>query len=332
MNKKRRPTLQDVAEQVGVTKMTVSRYLKNPARVAQDTQEKIAIALETLGYIPNRAPEILAQATSRAIGVLVPSLTNQVFAEVLRGIENVAGQRGYQTMLAHYGYQLELEEERVASLLSYNIDGLLLSESYHTARTVRMIETAGIPVIEMMDSVSPSMQQCVGFDNSAAAYEMVKTMIAQGHRHIAYLGARMDVRTQLKMRGYELAMQEAQLTPLAMTTNEASSFSLGASLLQQTLAQYPYVDSFFCTNDDLAAGVIFECQRQGIKVPEQIGVAGFHGHDIGQSMTPKLASIITPRKEIGRIAATELLDRLTGKPMQESVIDLGYRIDLGETL
>ncbi|MCS6128425.1 gluconate operon transcriptional repressor GntR [Shewanella baltica] len=332
MNKKRRPTLQDVADQVGITKMTVSRYLKNPTRVAQSTQEKIAIALETLGYIPNRAPEILAQATSRAIGVLVPSLTNQVFAEVLRGIENVTGKRGYQTMLAHYGYQAELEEERVASLLSYNIDGLLLSESYHTPRTVRMIETAGIPVIEMMDSVSPSIQQCVGFDNTAAACEMVKAMIAQGYRHIAYLGARMDIRTQLKMRGYELAMQEAKLTPLTMTTNEASSFSLGALLLQQTLAQYPYVDSFFCTNDDLAAGVIFECQRQGIKIPEQIGVAGFHGHDIGQSMTPKLASIITPRKEIGRIAATELLDRLNGKEIAESVIDLGYHIDLGETL
>ncbi|SUI91287.1 gluconate operon transcriptional repressor GntR [Shewanella morhuae] len=332
MNKKRRPTLQDVADQVGVTKMTVSRYLKNPTRVAQSTQEKIAIALETLGYIPNRAPEILAQSTSRAIGVLVPSLTNQVFAEVLRGIENVAGQSGYQTMLAHYGYQAEVEEERVASLLSYNIDGLLLSESYHTPRTVRMIETAGIPVIEMMDSVSPAIQQCVGFDNTAAAYEMVQAMIAQGHRHIAYLGARMDVRTQLKMQGYELAMAEAKLTPLAMTTNDASSFSLGALLLQQTLAKYPYVDSFFCTNDDLAAGVIFECQRQGIKVPEQIGVAGFHGHDIGQSMTPKLASIITPRNDIGRIAATELLDRLNGKEIEQSVIELGYRIDLGETL
>ena len=332
MNKKRRPTLQDVADQVGVTKMTVSRYLKNPTRVAQSTQEKIAIALETLGYIPNRAPEILAQSTSRAIGVLVPSLTNQVFAEVLRGIENVAGQRGYQTMLAHYGYQAEVEEERVASLLSYNIDGLLLSESYHTPRTVRMIETAGIPVIEMMDSVSPAIQQCVGFDNTAAAYEMVQAMIGQGYRHIAYLGARMDVRTQLKMQGYELAMAEAKLTPLAMTTNDASSFSLGASLLQQTLAKYPYVDSFFCTNDDLAAGVIFECQRQGIKVPEQIGVAGFHGHDIGQSMTPKLASIITPRNDIGRIAATELLDRLNGKEIEQSVIELGYRIDLGETL
>lgn len=69
-------------------------------------------------------------------------------------------------------------------------------------------------------------------------------MIAQGY-HIAYLGARMDIRTQLKMRGYELAMQEAQLTPLAMTTNEASSFSLGASLLQQNTQKYPYVDSFF---------------------------------------------------------------------------------------
>ncbi|MDW6002476.1 gluconate operon transcriptional repressor GntR [Vibrio mangrovi] len=332
MNKKRRPTLQDVADQVGVTKMTVSRYLKNPQLVSGSTRDKIAVALDTLGYIPNRAPEILSQSKSRAIGVLVPSLTNQVFAEVIRGIETVTGQYGYQTMFAHYGYHPEVEEERVASLLSYNIDGLLLSESYHTAKTVRMIETAGIPVIEMMDSVSDAIQQCVGFDNHAAAHAMVEAMIHQGYRHIVYLGARMDMRTKFKMQGYESAMRQAGLEPKMVTTNVASSFSLGASLLQQTLAEYPQADSFFCTNDDLAAGVIFECQRQGIDVPGTIGVAGFHGHDIGQSMTPKLASVLTPREQIGQVAASELLDRLNGIPSQQCALDLGYTIDLGETL
>ncbi|MZI92453.1 gluconate operon transcriptional repressor GntR [Vibrio sp. CAIM 722] len=332
MSKKRRPTLQDVADQVGVTKMTVSRYLKDPNRVSEKTRERIANALESCGYIPNRAPEILAQSRSRAIGVLVPSLTNQVFAEVIRGIEKVTGKFCYQTMFAHYGYRPDVEEARVASLLSYNIDGLLLSESYHTPRTVRMIETAGIPVIEMMDIASPSMQQCVGFDNTLAAKEMVEAMIAQGHRNIVYLGARMDVRTKLKMHGYESVMRSAELTPRVVTTDDASSFSLGASLLRKSLALYPDLDSFFCTNDDLAAGVIFECQRQGIRVPQDIGVAGFHGHDIGQSMAPKLASVVTPREQIGRISATELLERLEGKEVEKSIINLGYRIDLGESL
>ena len=95
--KKKRPVLQDVADRVGVTKMTVSRFLRNPEQVSVALRGKIAAALDELGYIPNRAPDILSNATSRAIGVLLPSLTNQVFAEVLRGIESVTDAHGYQT-------------------------------------------------------------------------------------------------------------------------------------------------------------------------------------------------------------------------------------------
>ena len=137
--KKKRPTLQDVADIVGVTKMTVSRYMRDPSQVSVSVQSKIARALDTLGYIPNRAPDILSNAKSQAIGILLPSLTNQVFAEVLRGIESVTEDRGYQTMLAHYGYSPQMEEQRIASLLSYNVDGLILSESYHTPRTLKML-------------------------------------------------------------------------------------------------------------------------------------------------------------------------------------------------
>ena len=150
--KKKRPVLQDVADRVGVTKMTVSRFLRNPEQVSVALRGKIAAALDELGYIPNRAPDILSNATSRAVGVLLPSLTNQVFAEVLRGIESVTDAFGYQTMLAHYGYKPELEEERLESMLSWNIDGLILTERTHTPRTLKMIEVAGIPVVELMDS------------------------------------------------------------------------------------------------------------------------------------------------------------------------------------
>ena len=171
--KKKRPVLQDVADKVGVTKMTVSRYLRNPEQVSGALQEKISAALDELGYIPNRAPDILSNAKSRAIGVLLPSLTNQVFAEVLRGIESVTDIHGYQTMLAHYGYSQEREEQRLTSLLSYNIDGLILSERHHTARTLKMIEVAGIPVVEMMDCVSPCVDLAVGFNNFEAARQML---------------------------------------------------------------------------------------------------------------------------------------------------------------
>lgn len=332
MAKKKRPTLQDVANIVGVTKMTISRYLRDPSKVSDHMQIKIANALEELGYIPNRAPELLSNAKSHAIGILVPSLTNQVFAEIIRGIETITEAAGFQTMLAHYGYSAELEEERIRFLLSYHIDGLILSESQHTPRTLKMIETAGIPVVEMMDVISPAIEQSVGIDNFEASYQMVSTMIAKGYKNIVYLGARLDVRTKLRQQGYDKAMQENTLQNKSMMTEAPSSFSLGAHLLQQTLAQYPETDGIFCTNDDLAIGAVYECQRQGIKIPQQIAIAGFHGHDIGLSMVPKLATVLTPREKIGSVSAEQLIARINGQAVVQKEIDLGFEIRCGDSI
>jgi len=256
--KQKRPTLQDIADHLGMTKMTVSRYLRNPDSVAKDTQQRIAAAIEQFGYIPNRAPEILSNAKSKAIGVLLPSLTNHVFADVLKGIEQVADIAGYQTMFAHYGYSVKKEEERIESLLSYNVDGLILSENYHSLRTLKMIEIANIPVIEIMDSSQAGIQQVIGFDNVA----------------IVYFTARMDKRTQLKMQGYEQAMKKYGLEPYSLITEAASSFTLGGKQLRKILEERPETNGIFCTNDDLAIGALFECQRLGIAVPQQIAIAG----------------------------------------------------------
>ncbi|WP_301099164.1 gluconate operon transcriptional repressor GntR [Otariodibacter sp.] len=329
--KYRRPTLQDIATHLGITKMTVSRYLRNPDSVASQTQKRIAEAIELFGYIPNRAPEILSNAKSKAIGVLVPSLTNQVFADVIKGIESVTDQAGYQTMLAHYGYSVKKEEQRIESLLSYNVDGLILSETQHSDRTLKMLEVAKIPVIEIMESSQVGRQQAIGFNNVVAAETMVDMLIQRGHHHIIYFSARMDKRTQLKMQGYEQSMRKHGFKPNSLITEEASSFTLGAKQLQQALDLYPETNGIFCTNDDLAIGALFECQRLGIKVPEQMAIAGFHGLDVGQSLTPQLASVITPRLEIGKVAAQELLSRIQDGQTQGPIIDLGYKIHLGES-
>lgn len=330
--KNKRPTLQDVANLVGVTKMTVSRYLKDPGQVSPPLRIKIKEALDHLGYIPNRAPDILSKSKSHAIGVLLPSLTNHVFAEVIRGVESILEPAGYQTMLAHYGYSQEAEEARIATLLSYNVDGLIISESYHTERVRKMLSVAGIPVIEIMDSTSPSIEQAIGIDNQAAAYAMTECMIKKGHTKIVYFAARMDQRTLLRRQGYNAAMRDNGLTEMCISTDSASSFSLGEQLMKEVLEKQPDTDGIFCTNDDLAIGALFACQKAGIKVPEEMGIAGFHGHDIARVMVPLLATVITPREEIGRLAAEHLLSRLKGNPVTEKVINLPFKIEPGESI
>ncbi|WP_299495812.1 gluconate operon transcriptional repressor GntR [uncultured Shewanella sp.] len=335
MNKKRRPNLQDVADLVGVTKMTVSRFLRDPQQVSIPVQQKLEQAINHLGYINNRAPSMLSAAKSQAIGVLVPSLTNQVFAEVIRGIESITDSANYQTMLAHYSYCPDQEEKHIASLLSYNIDGLLLSDTEHNPRTIQMLKTSGIPIIEMMDTRSSHIGIAVGFDNKRAASNMTETLIKKGYDRVVYLAARLDKRTELKYQGYQQAMLKHQLNPVQISTQSASSFSLGAQLLQQTLDEHPQTNAIFCTNDDLAVGAIFECQRQGIKVPDNMAIAGFHGHDIGQAIVPKLTTVMTPREAIGQTAAKALLAQLDPKGNHDdtvqSTIDLGFSIHLGES-
>lgn len=312
--------------------MTVSRCLRQPETVSEALRERIFREAETLGYIPNRGPDILSKATSRAIGVLVPSLTNLVFADVIKGIESVTEPKSYHLMLAHYGYSMDLEEVSLASLLSYNVDGVILSESQHTQRSRRMLETAGIPTVEIMDSHNTPLHQAIGYDNVTAAYDMVSAMINAGRRKILYLAVRMDARTLQRQEGYNRAMIEHDLTPTTLQSTQRSSFSVGAALLQQIKTDYPKADGLFCTNDDVAIGAYFECLRQNLRVPEDMAIAGFHGHDVGQVMAPRLASVITPREAIGERAARELLARIQGVPVGETVIDLGYRIETGGTL
>ena len=332
MVKNKRPTLQDIADRVGATKMTVSRCLRGADNVSKPMRERIFAEAEALGYIPNRAPDLLSKSTSHAIGVLLPSLTNQVFADVIKGVEAVTEPAGYHLMLAHYGYSPEIEERSLSSLLSYNVDGVILSESQHTGRTLRMLQTAGVPTVEIMDTHSTPFEQAVGFDNVSAAYDMVREMIRLGRRRVVYLAVRLDARTLQRQEGYSRAMEEQGLTPVTLRSEQRSSFSVGATLMARILEENPDVDGIFCTNDDVAIGAFFECQRRGIPVPERIAIAGFHGHDVGRVMVPPLASVITPREAVGQRAAQELLARLGGAGITEPRIDLGYRIERGGTL
>ncbi len=330
--KRSRPTLQDIADRVGITKMTVSRYMRNPDSVAAATRSKIACVVEELGYIHNRTPAMLSKASSKAIGVLLPSLSNQVFSSFAQGIEAVTNAQGYDTLLAHFSYDENIEERKVEALLSYQVDGLILTASNHTERTLQMIKTAGIPVIEAMELPQKPIDMAVGLDHKEAAYQAVKQMIAKGKKKISYFGARLDTRTRLRMEGYDKAILEANLPFIHILTKDHSSFTLGEMLLEEALEKHPDLDGVFCTNDDIAIGTILSCQSQDIHVPNDISIVGYNSLDIGQAIRPKLTSVDTPLHEIGKKSAELLLTTLGGKPSEQKVFDMGFTLKKGESL
>jgi LacI family gluconate utilization system Gnt-I transcriptional repressor len=331
IKKKVRPSLKDIADKVGVTKMTVSRFLRNPKLVSAKTRIKIAEAVEETGYIHNRAPAMLSKASSKSIGILLPSLSNQVFANFTQGIESVTNVRGYEVLISHFGYDSNIEERKIASLLSYNVDGLILTDTIHTPRTLKMLNTVGIPVVEAMELCDEPIDMNVGLDHELASYTAVKDMISSGKRNIAYFGARLDNRTKLRMEGYDRAVVEAGLQQLHFLTNKHSSFTLGRELLDTALDDCPALDGILCTNDDIAVGTVLACNDLKINIPEEICIVGYNALDIGQAISPRLTSIYTPRYEIGETSAEILLDTIEGKLNEKRRYDLGFTMTKGDT-
>ena len=312
--------------------MTVSRYLRAPDSVAPATQEKIAQAIEASGYIRNRVPAILSKSSSKSIGIVIPSLSNQIFADLVQGIEKVTAQFGYDTLIAHTGYNAEVEQEKIDVMLSYQIDGLILTETQHTPRTLRMLSQAAIPVVETMEIPSAPIDMAVGLDHQQAAFEAVSKIIASGKQQPVYLAARLDSRTLLRQAGYEHAMKAAGLTPVTVSTSAHSSFTLGGDLFKQAQAQCPNIDAVFCTNDDIAVGVMLYCHQQGIAIPADVAVVGYNGLNIGAAMSPVLTSVVTPREIMGETSARLLMSRLAGEAISESMITIPYSFTDGGSL
>ena len=329
--KAQRITLNDIAELAGVTKMTVSRYLRTPDKVKPETAERIASVIAEVGFEPDPDNPAMSSVVVPRIGVLIPSFHNQIFADLLAGIESVTAAHGYQTLVVNYDYDRQREEEQIAAVLAFNVKGLLLTESVHTLRAEKYLNAAKIPVAEVMGLSENPGRINVGFDNVKAGFDMTNMLLASGKQHVIYFGSMSDVRDEQRYAGYCQAMERAGLAVGRIAPNKVSSVSIGTGMMTLARQMYASMDAILCTNDDLAVGVLQECLASGVRVPETLAIAGFHGLEIGQIISPRLASVLTPRFEMGKVVAEILLKKIRNLPTIERV-DLHYRISLGGTI
>ncbi len=324
-------SLQDIATRAGVTKMTVSRFLNSPENVAAATREKISKIIEESGFIPSRAPAMMAHSQSKAIGLVISSFSNLVFPAVIQGVQDEADENGYNVLIVHTGYHSSEEERQVAALLSYRVDGMILSECEHSALTLKRLQAAGIPICEIMSLPENPIDYAAGLDHRRTSYLATKALIQCGRRHLAYLGVRLDQRTMLRAEGYSAAMEEAGLSPVCFNSTDRSNFTLGRELMREALRQQPELDGVLCTNDDVAVGAMLCLQHLGIRIPEDIGVLGYNGLNIGQATIPMLCSIETPRYEIGRMAV-KMIVRDINQEHTDKVIAMPFGLSRGATL
>jgi LacI family transcriptional regulator, gluconate utilization system Gnt-I transcriptional repressor len=320
--------LTEVAKLAGVSPITASRFFRNPEALSLAKRERVASAAQELGYVPNLAARALASQRTEVIGVLIPSLTNNVFNDVLRGIYDASEGSRYNIQFVNTRYSI-LQEERLLRLFqAQKPSGLIVTGINQTAESRQVMEAMNCPIVQIMETGADPVDMMVGFSHYDAGFSVVSHFLEQGRKRIGLLGARMDPRVQRRLEGYTDAMRKAGLYDprLIVTTPVPTSITLGGTLLADLLAQAPDIDSVFCINDDLALGVLFECQRRQIAVPGKLAIVGFNDMEFMASAVPSLSSVRTNRYEMGRRAVSMLTDAIEGRRPEQPVVDLGFEL------
>ncbi|MDQ0392387.1 LacI family DNA-binding transcriptional regulator [Labrys monachus] len=326
-------TLAEVAELAEVSEITVSRILRNKGPVAEATRKRVMAAVEATGYVPNRLAGGLASAGSGLIGVIVPSLTNIVFPEVLRGIHAALDRSGLQPVVGVTGYDMEAEEHLVEALLAWKPQAMVIAGFDHTERTRRMLQASGVRIAEVMEIDSKPIDIAVGLSHRQAGFDTGRHLIERGYRRFGYVGHDWcaDRRARLRYDGLAACLAEHGLGLVDEALFEGPSSTIaGRDMLARLLARQPDIDVVVFSNDDMATGGVFHCIAASIRLKEDVAIFGFNGLDIGQALPVPLSTIRSNRFLIGRTAIERILERHE-RPEGATIVDTGYEIVIGGT-
>ncbi|MFM2357023.1 MAG: hypothetical protein RLZZ528_2759 [Pseudomonadota bacterium] len=328
-------TLRDVSEASGVSEMTVSRVLRNRGDVSDSTRERVLAAAKSLGYVPNKIAGALASQRVNLVAVVIPSLGNLVFPEVLTGISEGLEGTGLQPVVGVTNYSPEREEAVLYEMLSWRPSGVIVAGLEHTEPARAMLTNAGLPVVEIMDTDGPAIDSVVGISHLRAGQEMAKAIIAAGYRRIGFLGTMMpnDHRARKRLEGFEAGLAEAGLK-----LEDREFYSGGSALLkgremtEAILKRSPDLDFLYYSNDMIGAGGLLWCLDHGIDVPGRIGLAGFNGVELLDGLPRKLATMDAGRHEIGLRAAQIVAAQRDGTGGGGIRVELSPTLNPGDTI
>jgi len=313
--------------------MTVSRVLRGRGDVSKATREKVLEAAKTLGYVPNQIAGSLASQRVNLVAVIIPSLSNLVFPEVLGGINSVLDDTPLQAVVGVTDYLPEKEEKVLYEMLSWRPSGVIVAGLEHSDAARAMMQNAGIPVVEIMDTDGRCVDNMVGISHRRAGLEMARAILKQGYRNIGFMGTKMplDHRARKRFEGLTEGLAKAGIEIMDRDFySGGSALAKGREMTAQMLERTPELDFLYYSNDMIGAGGLLYLLDQGIDVPGQIGLAGFNGVELLQGLPRRLATMDACRREIGVKAAEIIRDHADGAEPQK--ITLMPKISYGDTL
>jgi LacI family gluconate utilization system Gnt-I transcriptional repressor len=329
-------TLRDVSEASGVSEMTVSRVLRNRGDVSETTRQRVLEAAKQLGYVPNKIAGALASQRVNLVAVIIPSMSNMVFPEVMTGITQVLETTDLQPVVGLSDYLPEKEEKVLYEMLSWRPSGVIIAGLEHSDASRAMLRASGIPVVEIMDVDGTPVDSVVGISHRRAGQQMAQAILKAGYKRIGFLGTKMplDHRARKRFEGFTEALAKSGIEVSDQEFySGGSALVKGREMTEAILKRTPDLDFLYYSNDMIGAGGLMYLVEAGINIPGQIGLAGFNGLNLLKGLPKELATMDACRQDIGRRAA-EIIAARGENPEDDAPVRVALEptISFGDTL
>lgn len=325
---KRRISIEDIARRAGVSHSTVSRALRDNPLISPQVREEIKRIAQEMNYVPNAIAQSLQNQRTNTIGVVVTSIADPFFADVVEGIEQVAKSAGLSVMLSASHRDFEQEIAAIDNFHRRRVDGILVADSRISKQHTKQLKQIAVPtvLINSQTQEQSEMFHSVEIDDRLGARLAVEHLVSLGHTSIGYLGVGDRSRSnQQRLQGYRMALTEAGLPPItdwvAISDEDyarTSDVATGQKMLSKLVTAG--VTGIFCYNDMVAIGALLACHELGISVPGDLSLVGFDGIALSGYVTPPLTTVSQPMLEIGCCAMQMLLDLLEEKTVENRVL------------
>ncbi|HUI16874.1 MAG TPA: LacI family DNA-binding transcriptional regulator [Alphaproteobacteria bacterium] len=309
-------TLGDVARRAGVSAASVSRVLNHPAKVSPEVRARVTRAMSELGYVRDGAARALASRHSLAIGNVVPTLGIGIFAVGVEAMQRRLEEFGYQLLVAASLYDEKKEALQVRALIERGVEGIALVGHRHVPEVYELLSARKLPYVNTYQFDGRNPHPCIGFDNRKGAFSLTRHIVDLGHRNFGIVTAppSLNDRIAARLKGILDCLADCGITPPQLHVMEvAQTIVAGRSATRALLTAKPDLTAICCTTDTLAIGTLLECKALGVRVPEDVSVAGFSDLEIVAQLDPPLSTVHIPADLIGTRTADFLLDRINGR-------------------
>lgn len=314
MKKGHQVTMKEIAKKLGVSVSTVSRALKDSPELHPDTKKRIVEMAQSMNYQYNLLAQSLRISRTKVLGVIVPELTSHFFSSNISGIQDTAYKRGYNIMICQSNESFEQEKANLRTLVAAQVDGLLISLSRETKSYEHLhdLYNREIPFI-MFDRVTEEIPVSkVTVDDTHGAYLVVDHLIKQGCERVAFVSGPEDLYISKKRKeGYLNALiDNGRSVDDAIIYISDFTSKGNQAVAEKIIGDNPRPDGVFCMIDPMAVDVLMVLKEHGVKVPQDIALAGFTNNPTSGVVEPSLTTVSQPGYEMGVIAADHLLDQL----------------------